>query len=71
MSANRRWTSEQLRTFAGVVGAGVLLAIVVTAVLGAVAGVSAPKATFFGVLVAVLAMYAALAFLGIRERRSR
>jgi putative flippase GtrA len=67
----RRWTPRQLRTFALVMVGGVALAVAVTAVLSAVTDLGAPRATFAGVLVAVIAMYAAIITLGIRERRER
>lgn len=50
---------------------GVVLAVVVTAVLSAVTDLGAPRASFAGVLVAIIAMYAAIITLGIRERRGR
>ena len=67
----QRWTPRQLRMFAGVIVAGLVAAVAITALLAAVTGLGAPRATFVGVVVAVVAMYAALAVIGIRERRSR
>lgn len=71
MDDQRRWTPSQLRTFASVVVGGVILAAVVTVVLSAATDLGAPKASFAGVLVAIVAMYAAIITIGIRERRGR
>jgi hypothetical protein len=68
---DRRWTPRQIRTFAVVMAGGVVLAVVVTAILSARTDLSAPKATFGGVVVAIVAMYAAIITIGVRERGSR